>query len=339
MEELKQSCSLCCEGGWESEQSSSWRRIIFVKWERICFPTELFPYCLQGRKSRVKFWSACSVRNTLLSETCEVLLTSYSKPLVPRQGVKAPKCCWFCVTQSRAHCRCQVKILIYWRSSPASSESLQWELCLPSLPCQLPAPSASSQAFIYQENVENRGKEELCWENMRPGMVNVHLQSLGTRSSVREGFGFWSNIVGWNKSSSPGAPQVDFPISSWYLPQEGVVSKCKITRGAVALKSIMALKHLAKIGLNIPTIIVVWFEGGQDFPGYCSTSPPSRTWPEGEAGRAIWDLPWAVFVGFPCRAVGAWHWAEGSVAGRLMCGRAPAEQSVKYYGCVNFNQY
>lgn len=54
----------------------------------------------------------------------------------------------------------------------------------------------------------------------------------------------------------------------------------------------------AKIGLNYPShrIIVVWLEGRKDFPGYCSTSPPPRTWPEWEAGRAIQDLPRAVFL-------------------------------------------
>lgn len=78
-------------------------------------------------------------------------------------------------------------------------------------------------------------------------MVIVDLQSPGTRSSVREGFGSLvkqHGLEGPNKSSSPGVPQVDLPISSCYLTQSGAVSTCDITKGAVAFKSIMALEHL-----------------------------------------------------------------------------------------------
>lgn len=99
-----------------------------------------------------------------------------------------------CNSEMWAHCRCQLKTLIYavyidllflLHPSHSTENSASWLRLRSELSFQLPGPYFSLIPGIYLPVKQGtQGREELCFVNMRSVVLLVDLLLLGTCSSV-----------------------------------------------------------------------------------------------------------------------------------------------------------
>lgn len=133
---------------------------------------------------------------------------------------------------------------------------------------------------------------------------------------------------------------MDLPISSCYFPLEGVVSTCNITKGEVALKILWHWSIWLKLDYVIPPhTLSLWcgLKEGETFLAIAASLLQGPGWRERLEERSricpeefLWDfLAELLLLGTELRNLLQADWCVG----------VHLQNSVKYYGCVNFNQY